>query len=112
MNSRPDRGIDVTRQRPKIAPHFSDTFFNNALERAPPTGVENSNSFLLNIHQDDRQTIGGPYTQQHPRSFREQTIACELFLGRLVHTMNEIRVDLPQRDQWPGLAILHKSESV
>src|SRR5436309_3170896 len=64
----------------------------------------------VGFHQDDRQTISRPYAQQHPRSFRKQTIACELFLGTLVHAMNEIRVDLPQRDQWPWLAILHESK--
>src|SRR5437868_4048159 len=101
MNSRPNGGFDVTRHSPKVAPDFSDTFFNNALDRAPPTGVENSDSFLLNIHQDDWQTIGSPYSQQHSWSVREQTIACELLFGILAHAMNKIRVDLPQRDQRP-----------
>src|SRR5438309_90085 len=110
MNSRPDGGFDVTRHSPKVAPHFSDTFFNNALDRSPPTGMENSNSLLLNIHQDDRQTIGSPYAQQHSWSVREQTIACELFLWKLVHAMNKIRMDLPQHDQRPRLAILEESK--
>ena len=74
--------------------------------------MENSNSFLLNIHRDDRQAIGSPYSQQHSWGVREQTIACELLMGNLVDAMNKIRVDLPQRDQRPRLAILHESKFV
>src|ERR1700693_2900830 len=110
MNSRPDRGFDVTRQSPEVAPHFSHALFNNALDRSPPTGVEDSYRSALNIHQHDRQTIRSPDTQQHPRSLRQQTIACELFVRRLTHAMNQIRVDLPQRDQRPRLPTLHESK--
>jgi hypothetical protein len=58
MNARADRSHDVLGQRSEIAAHFSHSFFDNAFDRAAPTGMEHSDSSLPGINKNHGQAIG------------------------------------------------------
>ena len=74
-----DAGSDcrlyVPRQRAKVAPHLSHSFFNDALDRAPPARMKHSDSFLLCIYENHRQAIGSLDGEQNAGHARDEAIS-------------------------------------
>jgi hypothetical protein len=97
-----DGGADVFCLRAEVTAHFSDTFFDDALYRAAPAGVEDADSAVPGVSDDDWQAVGGLDGEKKARSAGDESVACELVFGNSGDAVNEVGVNLAERDQGPG----------
>jgi hypothetical protein len=81
--------------------HFADALLDDSPDGSAPPGVKNPHGTVLGIDEYDRKAVCGLDSEQNSGGVGEQAIAGELFLGWFENTMNEIGMNLTQRDQWP-----------
>ena len=58
VNSGADGRFNILGQCAEAAAHFSNSLFDNALDRTAPTRMKDSHSPLLGVDQNNRQAIG------------------------------------------------------
>jgi len=51
------------------------TLFHDALHRPAPTGMKRADSFLLHIHQQDREAVRGQNAESQPGKISDHAIA-------------------------------------
>jgi len=103
VDARPDGRLDVFGSRAEAAAHFSYAFFNDALHGAAPARVEHSYGVALSVGKDDRQAVGRLDRQEEARCAGDEAIAHQLVFWNAGDAMNEVRVNLAERDQRPRL---------
>lgn len=102
MNSGADGGLEIPPLGAEAAAHFSHAFLDNTQDRAAPAGVEDSHRSVLSIDKNYGQTIGGLNGEQKSGSCGDQAVAGQLFVRHVSYTMDQVGVDLAQRDQRSG----------
>lgn len=75
VDSRADGGLNISGLRAEPTPHFSHSFFDDALDRTAPARMENSHGSLFCVYQNDGQTIGGLDREQDAGQTRDEAIA-------------------------------------
>jgi len=60
--------------------------------------MENADSAAFSVDYDYRQTVGGQNCEQNAGRLRDQAVACEGRFGYAGNAMNEVRVNLAQRN--------------
>ena len=91
-------------------PHLADTFLDDALDRAAPPGVKNADSPPFPIRQNDGKAIGGLHGHEQSRSVRDNSVSGQRLFRHAVDAMDQIRMNLPQRNQRPVLASVRRAQ--
>src|ERR1041385_419604 len=111
LDSRPNRGMNIFRARTKFHPHAAHAFFHDALHRPAPSGMEGAHSFYLCIDEQNWEAVGGENAQHDATQISHHAIAHKLFRFARANNMNDVRMNLAQRDQRPRLALRRGSRS-
>jgi hypothetical protein len=93
--------VDIFRPGAKLAAHDSDGFFNDALDRTAPAGMESSCDAVLRVGKKDGKTVGGQDSNHHARRVRDQPIAGERLRASGMHNVNHVGMNLTVHDQRP-----------
>src|SRR5882724_1865673 len=101
-NTRADGSLKILRLAAKIASHFAHALLNNAPQRAAPSGMEHAHSLAFRIDENDRQAIGGLHAKDKAGGISDDAVANQLGLGHGRDGVNEIRMNLTQRNQRQG----------
>ena len=75
VNPGADGRFNIFGQRTEAAAHFSHSLFDNALDRAAPTRMEDSHGSLLGVDQNNRQAIGGLDAKENAGRAGDEAIA-------------------------------------
>ncbi len=79
--------------------HLADGFDDDALERAAPAGVNGGDGTLFRIDEENRDAIGGLDAQEEAGTVGGGGIAGARFGRRGVEKMDDVGMDLFQRDE-------------
>lgn len=99
LNPGANRGNNIFGPGAVFASHQAQPFFRNARYRATPAGVKCSHSFVFCICQQDRKTVSGEDAERDSGDIGDESITGKSFLGKRGDDVNDVRVDLAQRDQ-------------
>jgi len=114
ITARPDARADGGDQIPRVAremlAEFADSFFNDALDGAAPSGVENTDCTALSVSDDDGNAIGGEYGQEQSRSIGDEAVAGKWVLRDTIEMVDQVGMNLTERDKRPEFAGVHRSE--
>ena len=105
VNTRTDRRIEIAWTASEMAMHLAHSLFHNALDRAPPARVEHAHGAPLRVDENHRQAIRGLNAEKQTRRRCDESIAGELRCRRRVDEMDDVGMNLAQRDQWPALGV-------
>jgi hypothetical protein len=94
-----DGGFEVARASAEVAEHFSYTFFDDALDRAAPSGVEDADGVVPGVDEDDGEAVGGLDGEQQAGGGGDESIAGEGVVGDGVDMVDEVGVDLAECDE-------------
>jgi hypothetical protein len=98
-----DPRYEVLWTTPKAAAHLAHSLFDDALHGSAPARMKNADRAILGVCHDYGQTISGLDRHQNSGGRRDQTVANEWMSGEGFDWMNEVRMDLTQRDQGPRM---------
>ncbi len=99
VNTGADGGLNIARRSAEVAAHFSQTFFDDALERSAPACMKHSDRMTLSIDQNNRQAVGGLNAENQAGSRRDQSIACERNVRRRIDEVDDVGVYLAQGNE-------------
>src|SRR5208337_3032926 len=91
-------------------PHLADTLLDDALDRAAPAGVKNAGSPPFPIHKNDGKAIGSLHRQEQSRRVRDQAVASQRLVRHAINSMDQIRMNLPQRNERPAFASIPSAQ--
>ena len=103
MDAWTNRGLQIPGLRTEVPAHLSHSLFDDAFRRASPTRMKHADGAALGINENDGETIGGLNAEQQTRRCRDQAIAGKLRFRLRVDESDDVRMNLPQRDQRPRL---------
>ena len=86
--------------------NLAHTFFNDPFYRPPPARMDDTHRMGLLVDKNDGQAIRRLDRKQNSWRASNQPVANQRMFWHLVHTMNQIGVNLPQRDERPELAFV------
>ena len=92
-NAGADGCNQVLRIAAEMPAHCAHSLFDDALDRATPACVKNSNRAALFVDDDHRNAIGCLYGDEQPGSIGDEPVARERVLGHVlemmgIHVMN------------------------
>jgi hypothetical protein len=96
---RADGSQKIRRFGAELHGHFSDGFSDNAAEGAAPPGVHGSDGALLEINEENGYTVGSLHTEEQVGLIRSRGIAATRFAWRSIEKMDNIGVNLFERDE-------------
>jgi len=74
--------------------HLANGFYNDALERAAPAGVNGGDDALFRIDEENGNAVGGLYTQKEARAAGDGSITIARFRRCCLEKMNDVGMDL------------------
>jgi hypothetical protein len=83
--------------------HPSQSLFYDALNGSPPTGVKHANGAMPGIYENDGQAIRSLNPEYQTRSRRDQAVADKVRVSRCIDEMDDVGMNLAERNQWKGL---------
>jgi len=98
-DGRADRGEEVGRLRFEVHLHLADSLDHNARQGAAPAGVNGGDGTLFGVDEENGDAIGGLDAQEEARAVRGGGIALADLLWPSVEMMNDIGMDLLERDE-------------
>ena len=98
-DGRADRGKEVGRLRFEVHLHLADSLDHNARQGAAPAGVNSGDGTLFGVDEENGDAIGGLDAQEEARAVRGGGIALADLLWPGVEMMNDIGMDLLERDK-------------
>src|SRR5579862_607775 len=102
-NAGSNRRQEASRAASKMPAHLTDPFFGNAFHRTPPPGMKNSDRTTSRVDQDERKAIGRLDGHEQSRRVGDNPVTGERLLRHTIDGVNQIGVDLANRDQWPAV---------
>jgi len=103
LNAWADGGFEVAGAGAEVAEHFSDAFFDDALEGAAPSGVEDADGAMFGVDQDHGEAVGGLNGEQEAGCGGEESVAGWMVGGGGVDAVDDVGVDLAEGDQGPAI---------
>lgn len=94
MDSGADGGLKIMGLSAKVAAHLAYTFLDDAFDGAPPTGMKDSDSEVLWVDEDNRETIGGLDGEKQSGGGRDEAVTHKLSARFGVDEVNDIGVNL------------------
>lgn len=101
VNARTDGGAQIGGMGAEIAPHVSDAFFCDPLQRASPTGMKNPDRMFSGINQLQGKAVCRLNGNQNSGDIRDQAIPRHDLSGDLADPVNDVGVNLAQGDERP-----------
>ena len=80
--------------------HPADGFDDDAGESAAPTGMNGGDGALFRVDEENRDAVGGLDAQEEPGTICDGGIASAGFGGCGVEKVNDIGMDLLERDEF------------
>lgn len=94
-----DGGEEVAGAGGEVHLHGADSFGDDAGECATPTGVDGGDGALLGIDKEDWNTVGSLHGEEEARTIGEQGVPAAGFGGCGIENVDDVGVDLLQRDK-------------
>jgi len=103
VNAGTNRGLEIARPAAEPAMHLAHSFLHDALERSTPARVKHAHCVALGVDENNRQAVGGLNAEQQAGSCSDQAVAGKLCFPWRIDEVDDVGMNLPQRDQRPGL---------
>src|SRR5260370_11555649 len=94
-----DGGEEIRGLGAEVHLHLADGFDDDAGESAAPTGMNGGDGALFRVDEENRDTVGGLDAEEEPGTICDGGIAAARFGGCGVEKMNDIGMDLLQRNE-------------
>jgi hypothetical protein len=101
-NGRTERGEKVGRFATEFKLHAANRFLNDACKCAAPTSVNSGDDAFLRINEENRYAIGSLHAKQKPRGVCKGGVALWRLGGGLREKVNDVGMDLLEREQRSG----------
>ena len=98
-NGRTERGEKIGGLAAEFKLHAANSLLGDARECAAPTGMSSGDYTLFGIDDDNGNTVGSLNAEQQASDVCEGSISLAGVGGRLREKMNDVGVDLLQREQ-------------
>jgi len=98
-DGRADGGEEVRRLCAEVHLHLADGLDDDALEGAPPAGMNGCDGALFGVDEENRNTIGGLDAQEEAGAVGGGGVATARSVGCGVEKMDDVRMDLLEGDE-------------
>jgi hypothetical protein len=94
-----DGSEQVRRPGAKMHVHFADSFGDDALERAAPSGMDSGDSALFWIHKKNGNAVGRLHAKKQAGAVRGGSVAAAGRGRRGIEEVQDVRMNLFERDE-------------